>query len=66
LASAPSRESILAFHPSEQLSERLGFLLNANKEGMLSRDENAELDEFLRMNHLLKIVRLKAQRLITA
>lgn len=61
LASAPSTDELLAFQPSDHLAERLAFLLEANKDGVLSKEETAELDEFLRMNHLLKMVRLKAQ-----
>jgi hypothetical protein len=61
LASAPDTEAILAFTPSDALVQRLSELLERNKTDGLSLDERTELDEFLRMNHLLKIVRLKAR-----
>jgi hypothetical protein len=61
LASAPDTDAILAFTPSDVLVDRLDELLEQNKTSNLSQDERAELDEFLRMNHLLKMVRLKAK-----
>jgi hypothetical protein len=61
LASAPDTDAILAFTPSDSLVDRLNELLEQNKTTGLSQNEQAELDEFLRMNHLLKMVRLKAK-----
>lgn len=61
LASAPDTDALLAFTPSDALVGRLDELLEKNKISGLSQDERAELDEFLRMNHLLKMVRLKAK-----
>ena len=61
LASAPDTAALLAFKPSDALVDRLDELLEQNKTTGLSQDERAELDEFLRMNHLLKMVRLKAK-----
>lgn len=61
LASTATPEQILAFKPSEALDQRLHFLLDKNSSTMLTPDERAELDEFLRMNHLLKMLKLKAR-----
>jgi hypothetical protein len=61
LSSAPDTDALLAFTPSHALVDRLDELLEQNKTTGLSQEERAELDEFLRMNHLLKMVRLKAK-----
>jgi hypothetical protein len=54
LASAPSAEAIIAFKPSEALTERLHELLDKNSQGIIA--ETAELDEFIRLNHLLRMI----------
>jgi 5-methylcytosine-specific restriction endonuclease McrA len=57
LASSPSAEEIIAYHPPEALQARMSELLDKNRQGSLSRDEEAELDEFLRMNRFMSHLR---------
>jgi len=61
LASVPTAEQILAFKPSERLDQRLHDLLDQNSKDGLTAEERAELDEFLRMNHLLKMLKIKVR-----
>jgi hypothetical protein len=61
LSSAPSIDEIVAFQPSERLNQRLHELLDKNTENTLSSDERQELEEFMRMNHLLKMIRIKSR-----
>jgi HKD family nuclease len=61
LSSAPTTEAIIAFKPSEALDQRLHDLLDKNSRDELTGEEQTELHEFLRMNHFLKMLRLKAR-----
>lgn len=61
LATAPSIEQLLAYHPSPAIGDRLLELLDRNKEATLSTEEQGELQELLRLNHLLKMLKLKAK-----
>jgi hypothetical protein len=61
LASGPTSEQIIGFKPSEVLDQRLHVLLEQNSHDMLTVEGRAELDEFLRMNHFLKMLKLKAR-----
>ena len=61
LASIPTAEEILAFKPSEQLNQRLHDLLDHAGEGALTDREQQELDEFLRVSHLLKMLKGKVR-----
>lgn len=63
LATAPTTETLIAYPPSGTLVERLDSLLAKNESGNLTDEERTELEEFLRLNHLLKMVKLKAQLL---
>lgn len=61
LASGTTAGQIIAFKPSEMLDQRLHILLDHNSHDALNDEERSELDEFLRMNHLLKMLKLKAR-----
>lgn len=61
LAGAPSMEAILAYQPSAELTQRLHHLLDKNTEAVITSDERAELDEFLRLNDLLSMLKAKTR-----
>ena len=59
LLSSPTPQQIVAFHASEAAQQRLRYLLDANRDGILSDAERAELDEASQINHF--VTRLKAK-----
>lgn len=59
LTTNPTPEALLEYHVSEDAQHRLQRLLTLNAAGMTSEEEQAELDELERIEHL--VVRLKAQ-----
>jgi len=61
LLSRPTPEQIVAFEASEMLNERLHELLDKNREEGLKAEENAELESFLKIGHLLTILKAKAR-----
>ena len=64
LASAPTHEDILAFRPSEVTQERIRVLLAASKEGRLTLEEQAELDEFEQVEHFVRMLKLHTRQLM--
>lgn len=60
LVSSPTPEQIVAFHASEATQERARELLAANRENRLTPDEQAELDEFERVSHLVRMLKIYA------
>lgn len=61
LVSSPTPEEILAFRPSEETQERIRALLAANKAGTLSPEETLELDEFDKVEHFVRMLKIHAQ-----
>ncbi len=61
IASSPSVDQIIAFEPSDTLTQRLHDLLDQNSDGNLTAEQREELDEFQRMNHFLKMLKIKAR-----
>ena len=61
LATIPTAEQILIFKPSETLNQRLHDLLDHAGEGTLTDSEQQELNEYLRVSHLLKMLKGKVR-----
>jgi hypothetical protein len=61
LAAAPTAEEIIAFKVSDRVDQRLHDLLDRNSADLLTSDERAELDEYMRMNHFLIMLKLKTR-----
>lgn len=59
LAQNPTPKEVIDYHISEQAQARLQRLLVLNESGILSEDEQLELDELERLEHI--VVMLKAQ-----
>ncbi len=53
-------ERILAFRPSGEAQERLSLLLERNRQGTLTDEEEAELNECERMEHLVRLLKTRA------
>ena len=62
LASTPTLEQIIAFRPSEALQARASVLLERNRSGQLSPDEQAEIEEFSRLNHFMSMLKVRARK----
>lgn len=62
LADAPTAEQILAFKPSEALAQRSAYLFERNRESQLTSEEKAELDEFLRLNHFVNMLKIRTRQ----
>lgn len=56
-ADGSSAERIVSFKPSKESQERVAILLEKNREGDLTPEEEAELDEFGMIEHLMRLVK---------
>ncbi|BAU13016.1 hypothetical protein LEP3755_35520 [Leptolyngbya sp. NIES-3755] len=62
LASQPTPKEILAIRPTPALQERMSQLLTDNKTRQLSRQEEAEIDRYLVMEHLVRLAKASAYK----
>ena len=53
LASEPTDDALLAYRFSDEMQERIHYLLDRNGEGELTCDERHELDDFIRANRMM-------------
>jgi hypothetical protein len=57
LASGPAPEEIIAFHPSDEATERIYELIEAEKNGTISDEEQAELDRGISLEYMMGLTR---------
>jgi hypothetical protein len=61
LVSRPTPEEIIAFRPSPVTQTRVQALLDANRNASLTPDERRELDEFDQVEHMVRMLKIKAR-----
>ena len=62
LLSSPTPQQIIAFHASDTAQARLRYLLDNNRNGTLTDDERAELEEASQINHFVTLLKAKAHQ----
>ena len=62
LAHGPGPAEIVAFRPSEDSVERAQALLEKNRAGSLTAEEQTELDEMARLNQLFALIKAQARQ----
>lgn len=55
----PSR--VIAFQPSEEVKTRVADLLSREKTTGLSADESSELNQYLQLEHLMRLAKARAR-----
>jgi hypothetical protein len=62
LLSRPTPKEIMEFHPSEATQERIRTLLEENRNGTINTEGNRELDEFMRVEHFVRMLKIRAEQ----
>ncbi len=62
LASGPTLEQIAEFKVSPPLQDRVEELLDKNRESGLTEQEAAEMNTFLRINHIMILLKARAHK----
>lgn len=65
LATGPSPNEVMAYHVSDRAQERLRRLLAVHEAGLASAEEQAELDEIERIEHVVVMLKTQAQEKLT-
>jgi hypothetical protein len=65
MVSQPSHEELLNFGPTPTMQARVSMLLEKNRVDKLSTAESKELDEYMRINHLITMLKARALPYLT-
>ena len=66
LTSSPKPEDVLSFKLPQDLQDRSSYLLERNREGLLSAVEKEELDQFVFLEHVFRIAKARARMQLAA
>ena len=61
IAAGTTPESVVAFRPTEAANQRVGDLIARSRDGVISSEEQAELDDYLQLEHLLILAKARAR-----
>jgi hypothetical protein len=62
LISQPSPQELAQFAPSTETQAHVSALLERNRAGLLTAVEQSELDEYVRINHLVTMLKAQSKR----
>ncbi len=62
IAGGTTPQSVIDFRPSEQTRAHVADLIQRQKTGALSPDETAELNQFLHIEHLMRLAKARARQ----
>ena len=64
IAAGTTPEQVIAFRPSATAQERVEELISKSKDDHLSPDEQAELDYFFQLEHILRVAKARAEQIL--
>jgi len=64
IAAGTTQEAVANFHPSPEARRRVADLVEREKVGGLSREEKAEPDHFVELEHILRMARARARQIL--
>ena len=62
LAAGSTPATLLEFHPSQETRERVLELVRKEKTADLLPEESIELDDYLKLEHLMRMAKARARR----
>ena len=66
IAAGTNPAQIVAFKPSIATLRKVEELLFKEKEGAISREEKLELDDYLLLEHILRLAKVRARKFLKA
>jgi len=64
IAAGTTSEAVALFHPSVGAQQRVTELIEREKERGLPPDEKAELDQFVELEHILRMLKARARQIL--
>ena len=65
IATGTTPEAVARFRPSPEAQHRVAELIEREKEGSLSPEDEAELDHFMELEHILRMAKAKARQILS-
>jgi hypothetical protein len=66
LARGTTPQGVIDFRPSDQTKARVADLIHRQKSTSLSAEETAELNQYLQIEHLMRLAKARARQFLAA
>ena len=66
IAAGTNPAQIVAFKPNDRTLRRVEDLLFKEKEGTITPEEKSELDDYLLLEHILRLAKVRARKYLNA
>ena len=64
IAAGTTPNTLVNFQPSDEAKTRVGELIRLSKTDGLSSSEKAELDHFMQLEHLMRLAKVRARKIL--
>jgi hypothetical protein len=65
IAAGTTPETVIDFEPSLEAQQRLATLIERDRADILSAEEEAELDHFMELEHILRMAKARARQILS-
>ena len=62
LAAGTTPDAVVAFRPSDAVTQRVAELIAKRKDETISAEEQSELDDYLQLEHILILAKARARQ----
>ena len=62
IAAGTTPETVVAFHPSDSVQQRVTELIERSEDGSISTEEQSELDDYLQLEHIMIMAKARARQ----
>ncbi|HTS50689.1 MAG TPA: hypothetical protein VMH05_22240 [Bryobacteraceae bacterium] len=62
IAAGTTPEAVVAFRPSDSVQRRVADLVERSKAGVISTEEQSELDDYLQLEHIMILAKARARQ----
>jgi hypothetical protein len=63
IAAGTTPQKLIEFRPSQAVQSRVEELIRLSKDGIISADQQSELEDFLELEHLIILAKARARQL---
>jgi len=65
IAVGTTPEQVMEFHPSPEAQQRIADLMERERNQLLAPEEQAELDHFIELEHILRMAKARARQILS-
>lgn len=62
IAAGTTPAAVVAFRPSDSVQQRVSELVERSKDGSISAEDQSELDDYLRLEHIMIMAKARARQ----